>query len=71
MGVFGSPKKPTPPPPPEESPPIPTVADTSVIDRRIRSRRRASLSSGRNSTVLTSGLGLPGNAATTKTALGV
>lgn len=65
MCVGGSaPSIPAPPPPPPPPPPIPTKADPQVTEARNRTRSRAALAQGRQSTILTSGLGLTTPAST-------
>jgi len=71
--LLGSSSKiPAPPPPPKAPPPPPTPQDPAVIAGRKRDRQIAALAAGRSSTVLTSGLGLTGDAPSSarKTALG-
>ncbi len=78
MCFFSSPSTPAVPPlppplPPPPPPPVtPTAADPAVAAARTRQRQRANLAGGRQSTILTSGLGLLTPAGTAKkTLLGV
>lgn len=72
MCIFSSPRAPAVPPLPPPLPPPPTAADPAVAQARTRQRQRAGLAGGRQSTVLTSGLGLLTPAGTAKkTLLGV
>lgn len=69
MCIFGggsSPAIPPPPPPPAAPPPPPVRADAPVQQANLDARRRASLSSGRSSTILSGALG---PATTTKKSL--
>lgn len=69
----GSPSPPPPPPPPPAPPPAPTPADKKVTDAQDSARQQAALATGgRDSTILTAGLGLAGEqgAAGRKSVLG-
>lgn len=56
-----SPSPPPPPPPPPAPPPAPTPADEKVTQAQETARQQAALAvGGRQSTILTSGLGLSG-----------
>lgn len=61
MCIFGgggkSPAIPPPPPPPAAPPPPPVRADAPVQQANVNARRRASLASGRDSTILGAALG--------------
>ena len=69
MGGLVGPKTPK-PPKPVQQPNVPTPVDEEVVKARGDERRRAALSQGRNSTILTSPQGLPSLTTTGKTLLG-
>lgn len=50
------------PPPPAPLPPVPTVTDPAIEERRLRVKRSEARRSGRRQTILTSGLGVVGDA---------
>lgn len=73
MCVFSSPPPIPKPPPPIPAPPLPpTKQDPAVTQARQRARQQAALAQGRDSTILTSGLGLVDDASSSakKTVLG-
>lgn len=69
MGIFSGPPSIKPPPPPPAPPEPPTPVEPGVRKARKESRRRAALSEGRKSTILTSAQGLSSEAQTTKKTL--
>ena len=63
MCMFSSPPSmPAAPPPPPPPPPAPQAQDPSVKQSRQKTKQQAALSTGRDETILTSGLGLVGDA---------
>jgi len=58
MCVFSAPKVSRPPAPVPAPAPVPTPRDPQVVKARSREKQVAALAQGRDSTILTSGLGL-------------
>ncbi len=69
MSIFSGPSMPPPPPLPPPPPPPPTPVDPGVRAVRDNIRRRAAVSGGRGSTIMTSPQGLSSEALTTKKSL--
>lgn len=62
MCIGKPPSLPAPPTPPPAPPPPPTPQDPNVAAARLKDKRVSALASGRTGTILTSGLGLTGEA---------
>jgi hypothetical protein len=69
--LFSAPKPPPPPPPPPPAPPPPTLEDPEIKRKKEEARLANIRRKGRGDTILTSGLGVVGDAPTDrKTLLG-
>jgi len=71
MCMMSAPRRAAPPPPPAP-PPVPTKQDPNVQRNIARDRRMSALAQGRQSTILTGGMGLttPATYGARKSALG-